>query len=282
MALMAENFPSDAPKIWCDQYLLRILTKRRRNTISPLSRQKIILNLCLPCPDHATLSLGRTRRLCGGCSSFTPVHVSNILHKGRIALNTRTVIIAEGLWFWRESKGLCVRKITSYPTYIRGKVRAFNSCSFPRNATDKVELVQFPTSFATVGSEDPREGAPWVLKRQRTPREWEKECLLIWHVSHVNGKTQVLSRVQNLSKLWCKPNITQNPPPRLKVGQQDFEGLLWGQRIRNPDPLYIRAQGPSRGELLSRTTSYSAPHEMPEERGKLSVGVGQRKKLSTL
>ena len=162
MALMAENFPFDAPKIWCDQYLLRILTKRRRNTISPLSRQKIILNLCLPCPDHATLSLGRTRGLCGGCSSFTPVRVSNILHKGRMALNTKTAIIAEGLWFWRESKGLYVRKITSYPTYIKGKVVAFNSRSFPRNATDNAELAQFPMPFVTVGSEDPSEGAPRV------------------------------------------------------------------------------------------------------------------------
>ena len=96
-ALMAENLTSDAPRIWCDQYLLQILTEKGRNTISPLSRQKIILNLCLPCPDHATLSLGRTRRLCGGCSSFTLVHVSNILHKGWIALNMKTVIIAEGL-----------------------------------------------------------------------------------------------------------------------------------------------------------------------------------------
>ena len=69
---------------------------------------------------------------------------------------------------------------------------AFNSCGFPRNATDKEELAQFPTPFTTVGSEDPHEGAPRVLKRQRTPCEWEKECLLIWHVSHVNGKTQIL------------------------------------------------------------------------------------------
>ena len=34
-ALMAENLASDAPRIWCDQYLLRILTERGRNTISP-------------------------------------------------------------------------------------------------------------------------------------------------------------------------------------------------------------------------------------------------------
>ena len=96
-ALMAENLISDAPRIWCDQYLLRILTKRGRNTISPLSRRKIILNLCLPYPDHATLSLGRTRRLCGGCSSFTPVRVSNILYEGWVALNMKTVIVAKGL-----------------------------------------------------------------------------------------------------------------------------------------------------------------------------------------
>ena len=96
-ALMVENFTSDAPRIWCDQYLLRILTERGRNIISPLSRWKIILNLCLPCPDHATLSLRRTRRLCGRCSSFTPVLVSNILHKGWIALNMKTVIIVEGV-----------------------------------------------------------------------------------------------------------------------------------------------------------------------------------------
>ena len=34
-ALMAEHLASDAPRIWCDQYLLRILTERGRNTISP-------------------------------------------------------------------------------------------------------------------------------------------------------------------------------------------------------------------------------------------------------
>ena len=96
-ALMAENLTSDAPRIWCDQYLIRILTERGRNTIFPLSKRKIILNLCLPCPDHTTLSLGRTRHLCGGCSSFTPARVLNILHEGWIALNMKTVTIAEGL-----------------------------------------------------------------------------------------------------------------------------------------------------------------------------------------
>ena len=56
---------------------------------------------------------------------------------------------------------------------------------------------------------------------------------------------------------------------------------LWGQRIRGPGPLYIMAQGLSRGELLLRTTSCSAPHKTPEEKGKLSTGAGQGRKLPT-
>ena len=32
---------------------------------------------------------------------------------------------------------------------------------------------------------------------------------------------------------------------------------LWGQRIRSPSPFYIRAQGLSRGELLTRTHNES-------------------------
>ena len=32
---------------------------------------------------------------------------------------------------------------------------------------------------------------------------------------------------------------------------------LWGQRIYDPDPLYIMAQGPSRGEALPRTYNES-------------------------
>ena len=220
---MAENLTSGAPRIWCDQYLLRILTERGRNTISPLSRRKIILNLYLSCPEHTTLSLGRTRRLCGGCSSFTPVRVSNISHKGWITLNTKTVIIVEGLWFGREPKGLYVRRITPYPTYIKGKVVAFNSRSFPRNAADKAKPAQFPMPFATVGSEDPRKGAPRVLKRQRTLREGVKECLLIWHVSHVNGKTQILVE----HKIWTSYDVDPTLP-KLSSPTKSRAAGFWG------------------------------------------------------
>ena len=139
-ALMAENLASDAPRIWCDQYLLRILIERGRNTISPLSRRRIVLNLCLPCPDHITLSIGRIRCLWSGWRPFIPTHASNILLWGRMALEMEIVGMEEGLWFWRKQKGLYARGVTPYPIYTESKPVAFNPCKFPRNATDKADL----------------------------------------------------------------------------------------------------------------------------------------------
>ena len=62
----------------------------------------------------------------------------------------------------RKPKGLNVRGITSCPAYLKGKEEIFNLRRIPRNATDKGWLAQVPTPFVTVGSEDPREGAPRV------------------------------------------------------------------------------------------------------------------------
>ena len=76
---MTENLSSDTPKFWHEQNLLRILTKRGRNTLSPLSKQNILLNLCFLCPYLTILSLRRTRRLCGEESSFSPTLASNML-----------------------------------------------------------------------------------------------------------------------------------------------------------------------------------------------------------
>ena len=59
---------------------------------------------------------------------------------------------------------------------------------------------------------------------------------------------------------------------------------MWGQGICGPDPLYIRAQGPGRGDLLPRTRtespkkdprmwprtiSRSASHRTPKEEGRV-------------
>ena len=87
---MVENLSSDIPKIWYDQSLLRILTERGGSTIPTLSKWKDTLNLCLPCPDHTTLSLGRVWCLCGGQSSSTSTQVSNILYYGKVALDMET------------------------------------------------------------------------------------------------------------------------------------------------------------------------------------------------
>ena len=55
-------------------------------------------------------------------------------------------------------KALYVKGVTSYPTFIEGKLVAFNLCKFPRNATDKTVLAQFPTLSVTIRFELPREG----------------------------------------------------------------------------------------------------------------------------
>ena len=62
-----------APKIWCDQHLLRILAKGRRGFFPTLSRGRNVLSLCLPCPDRAILSLGETQCFWRGCGPFTPI-----------------------------------------------------------------------------------------------------------------------------------------------------------------------------------------------------------------
>ena len=64
-ALREEKLSSDTPKIWYDQNLLRILTERG-GIVPTIPKREDTLNLCLPCPDHTTLSLRRVRCLCGG------------------------------------------------------------------------------------------------------------------------------------------------------------------------------------------------------------------------
>ena len=77
---MAENLSSDTPKFWREQNLLRILTKRGRNTLSPLTKRNAPLNLRLLYLYLTTLSLRRTRRLYGGESSFFPTLASSMMY----------------------------------------------------------------------------------------------------------------------------------------------------------------------------------------------------------
>ena len=79
--------------------------------------------------------------------------------------------MAEGLWFGRKLKDLCVSGATSYPIYLKDKEVVFNSRGVPRNATDKIVSAQFQTPPATIRLKDSREGAPRTLERQRAPRD---------------------------------------------------------------------------------------------------------------
>ena len=66
---------------------------------------------------------------------------------------------------------------------------------------------------------------------------------------------------------------------------------MWGRRIYDPNPLYIKAQGSSRGEILPRTHNespnglriwpmmilFSASHSTPKRKGEHSAGAIQVK-----
>ena len=52
-----------------------------------------------------------------------------------------------------------------------------------------------------------------------------------------------------------------------EVEQQDFEGLLWGQRVCDPSPFHVKAQGLRRGGtgLSTRHEGHGRPKEMAED-----------------
>ena len=60
-----------------------------------------------------------------------------------------------------------------------------------------------------------------------------------------------------INKLWQRPDVIKTLLSVQGAEQQGFEGLLWGQRICDLDPLYLGAQGSRRRETLPRTCSES-------------------------
>ena len=48
---------------------------------------------------------------------------------------------------------------------------------------------------------------------------------------------------------WHRPESIKILLPAQEAGQQDFEGLLWGQRIWGPQPISYRAHGPCQGGI---------------------------------
>ena len=146
----------------------------------------------------------------------------------------RELVMDKGLWFWREQKGLYARRITTYPTYIKGKVVSFNSSRFLRNAADKAALAQFPTLSATTIFKGPRESAPQILKHQRTLRGWRiKWCLLIRHISHANGRTQTAIRYGTWASREVGPTSPKPSSPTKKSGSRILRGYYgaWNSKF---------------------------------------------------
>ena len=81
--------------------------------------------------------------------------------------------MAEGLWFGRKLKDLCVSRATSYPIYLKDQEVAFSSRRVPRNATDKMVSAQFPMPPATIGLKDSREARleHWNVKGHRVTKD---------------------------------------------------------------------------------------------------------------
>ena len=59
-------------------------------------------------------------------------------------------------------------------------------------------------------------------------------------------------RGTRLNRLWHRPENIKILLPVRGVEQQDFEGLLWGERIWGPRPISYQAQDPCRGGRNAR------------------------------
>ena len=109
---------------------------------------------------------------------------------------------------------------------------AFDSCKFPRNATDEADLAQFPTSSSAVGFEDPREGTPRTLGRQKVPRDLRlRKYPLIFGPSKFAAQAQFSTGAQgqNQGLAWSSDSsLWGNQVQKIKItsiGQN--QGLVW-------------------------------------------------------
>ena len=121
-------------------------------------------------------------------------------------------------------RGLYVKGVTSYPTYIKGKLVAFNLCRFPRNATDKTVLAQFPTPPTTIRFEYPREGAPRVLKRRG--RRVSKSRGMSHNLAHLpcTWKNTNINKVQSWASHGLSPTLPKPPSLTRRSGSRILRG----------------------------------------------------------
>ena len=121
-------------------------------------------------------------------------------------------------------RGLYVKGVTSHPTYIKGKLVAFNLCRFPRNATDKTVLAQFPTPSATIRFEYPREGASRALKRRGC--RVSKSRGMSHNSAHLpcTWKNTNINKVQNWASHGLSPTSPKPPSPTRRSGSRILRG----------------------------------------------------------
>ena len=182
MVLTMRNPTAVTPKISRNQHLLWILTERGGGIAPTLWERRTVLSLCLPCPDRAILSLGRTQCLWSGCGSFIPTRASNITLRFDCAGDEDL----EHSWRIKNLKGLKglhIKGVTPYPaSYIEGKWAAFNLRRSPRSVTDETVSAQLPTPFEIIGF-------GW-------PHKWD---ILKTRLEHWNGEDTAWANLKGMS-----------------------------------------------------------------------------------
>ena len=131
-------------------------------------------------------------------------------------------------------KGLYAKGVTSHSTYIEGELVAFNLCRFPRNATDKTILAQFPTLSTTLRFEYPREGAPRALKR--------RGCRVSKSIGMSHNPAHLLCkwRNTNINKVhsWASHNLSPTSPkpssPTKRSGSRILRGYCGAEEFVVP------------------------------------------------
>ena len=99
-----------------------------------------------------------------------------------------------------------------------------------------------------------------------------KVCQVVRYVSWIDEETLTLMKgrsKQTAIKAWHHPTLLSDQ----EVGQQDFEGLLWGQRVCDPSPFHVKAQGLRRGDTGPRTHHKSQGRSKEMAENELLLGM---------
>ena len=139
--------------------------------------------------------------------------------------------------------------------YIEGKIWGNSPRTKPKEGmSSEINFAQFPRELSTAKSAPLHKGTiEYILcipKRSasshksindsapRTPKRQERTL--------GRRRGPGAHRGTRLNRPWHRPENIKILLPVRGAGQQDFEGLLWGQRIWGPRPISYQAKSPSR------------------------------------